>query len=650
MKQNFSNFGYIRAAAATPALKVADIDYNTSQIIDCMQTAATNDCHLIAFPELAICSNSCGDTLFQDILQNQVLTALHKIAAASKQSSSTLILGAPLAQHGRLFNCAVIISSGKIIAVIPKTYLCNAKEYYEERWFATELSRNSDTININNEAIPFGTDIIINIANYKHAAFSVEICEDLWSVHPPSADHATAGASIIFNLSGSNEYLGKTANRLSMVANHSLRTLSAYVYSAAGPGESTADTLFSGHSMIFQINEKLAECNKYSFESQICYADIDLTDINTQRQSNNSFNAYSPNKKYRYIDIKLPKLISNKLLRTYPELPFVAATDSDIDSNCSESFNIVTTALARRLKTINCSNVVLGISGGLDSTLALLFCLQTFKQMNLPISGIHAITMPGFGTSEQTKHNAEKLAELLDINVKKISITDAVSQHFKDIDHDPELRNITYENSQARQRTMNLMNIANKHSAIVIGTGDLSEIALGWSTYNGDHMSMYSTNAGISKTMVKQLILWAANNLFNEEVAAILHDVCNAPISPELLPTDSQGNITQITENVIGAYELHDFFLFHAIKKGMPPRKLFLIASITWQHKYSQEEILNTMKNFFKRFFSQQFKRSCTPDAIKIDALALSPRSDWRMPSDISMNMWMNEVNSITLD
>ena len=647
MIESLSQYGYIRIASASPETLVANTVFNSKKIVDAVNIALDNKCNFILFPELSISAYTCGDLFFQQTLIENSNQAIEEICRLTKNKKVSLVVGAPIQSDGKLFNCAVFISSGDILGIIPKTYLCNSKEYYEERWFSSEFDRISDTVYLNGKQIPFGADIIFRQQEYPNASFGIEICEDLWTVKPPSFDLSIAGANVLLNLSASNELLTKVDYRRNLVKMQSARCFASYVFASSGPGESTTDTVFSGHCIISEFGNILSQTSRFNFETQITYADIDIERLNMERKFNNSFGGSLPSKSFRIIDFSLPEIQKKSLLRKINPLPFVPAEKYKRSEVCNEIFNIQTTALSKRIRHINNKKVVIGISGGLDSTLALIATFKTFEKLGLHKTGIYAISMPGFGTSQRTKTNAEKLAKSLGISFKTIDIKASVNQHFQDIEHNPNDKNIVYENAQARERTQILMDYANKLNGIVVGTGDLSEIALGWSTYNGDHISMYGINSGIPKTLVKYIIEWATEYLFDKEISEILTDIINTPISPELLPTNNKGEIQQETEKAIGPYELHDFFLYYAIRMNFSPKKIAFLSQIAFENKYTKIEITKWLKEFYNRFFTNQFKRSCMPDGVKVGTLALSPRADWRMPSDADKNIWIDELNKL---
>lgn len=637
------NYGFIRVAVASPELQIANVKFNIEKIIQCSKIAVESNCHLILFPELSLTGYTCADLFYQKTIYGTIANNINQLKNFTLLNECTLIVGAPVQSNGKLFNCAIVISNGFVKAIIPKTYLCNTNEYYEERWFSSEFDRVDDWVLFDDEQIPFGADILFKV-NHLDCFIGIEICEDLWATIPPSSNKTLAGANILMNLSASSEYLAKNQYRKQLVLNQSARCLAAYVYSSSGPGESSTDLVFSGHCLIAENGILLNETERFKFDNQIIIADIDIEKLNNERIKNNTFSYSKPDKEFRVLELELPATNSEKILRTYSPTPFIPADEKLEGEVCQELFSLQTTGLMKRLKHINCSNVVLGVSGGLDSTLALLVAFKSFQKLNLPINQIHSISMPGFGTTSRTKNNAELISNLLKVNYLSIPINKSVLQHFKDIGHNPDKNDIVYENAQARERTQILMDYANKVNGIVIGTGDLSELALGWCTYNGDHISMYNVNSGVPKTLVKYIIKWVAKNEFSEEIAKVLYDIIDTPISPELLPAGKDGEIQQKTEDHIGPYMLHDFFLYYFVRHQFAPNKILKIAEIAFEGKYSKKEILKWLKVFYNRFFSNQYKRSCVPDGIKVGSVSLSPRGDWRMPSDASVRLWLDDL------
>ena len=639
--------GLIRVAAVSPALKVADVAFNLSAIEEATLQAADQGVQLVVFPELAMTGYSCGDLFYQQSLLEKVRDGLKTLTALSEQTGMILIVGAPVRQSGRLFNAAVVMSHGRICGVVPKTYLPNTQEFYEERWFSSAVDLVDDQLAWLDEAPPFGTDLLFDVDGMPDCLFGVEICEDAWVANPPSGAMAAAGATLLINLSASPEILGKCTYRRALVEAQSARCLAAYLYASAGPGESSTDLVFSGHSLVAEYGHILAETERFQFTSQIAVADIDIQRLVHERLRNNSYADSMTDQDFLLVPVEVTERQADDLLRPIAKTPFVPVDLAERQERCEEIFAIQTTGLMKRLMHTGSQKVVLGISGGLDSTLALLVTVKAFDRLKWSRNDILAVTMPGFGTTARTRGNAETLAAELGVDLRMISIDAAVHQHFADIGHDPDNHDITYENSQARERTQILMDLANQVGGLVVGTGDLSELALGWATYNGDHMSMYGVNASVPKTLVRYLIEWCAEAEFSGRAAEVLHDVCATPVSPELLPPDEDGAISQKTEDHVGPYELHDFFLFQVVRNQFAPRKILDLACRAFVEDYSRAEILKWLQLFYRRFFAQQFKRSCLPDGPKVGSVSLSPRGDWRIPSDASANLWLAELDQV---
>ena len=649
-----NNYGFVRVAAATPSLKVADCEYNTTEILKQINDAEARGVSVIAFPELCITAYTCGDLFLQRLLIEKAADSLLQICEATKEMSVVAIVGLPVEIYNKLYNMAVVVAGGRICGAVPKTFLPNYNEFYEMRWFSSSEKLEAQSILLCGQSVPVGVKQIFNATDFN---FAIEICEDLWTPIPPSSIASLEGADVIFNLSASNETTGKHVYRKSLVSQQSARCIAGYVYAAAGNGESTTDIVFAGSSLIAENGSILAEAERFSLHSQLITADIDIERLRNDRLKNKSFSLSEykslSNLVFKTISVEIHKRSENdnqpdfKLNRYISSTPFVPILDSTLGERCNEIFSIQVGGLAKRLLHTNSKTAVIGVSGGLDSTLALLVLIQTFDKLNISRKGIYGITMPGFGTTGRTYNNAIKLMESLGVTIKEISITDAVVQHFKDIDHDENVHDVTYENSQARERTQILMDYANKVSGLVIGTGDLSELALGWCTYNGDHMSMYAVNTGIPKTLVRTLVSWVADTHMDETSRRILEDVVDTPVSPELLPAAEDGTIMQKTEDVVGPYLLHDFFLYYVLRFGFSPAKIYFLAKHAFNGEYNNEEILKWLRTFFWRFFSQQFKRSCLPDGPKVGSVNLSPRGDWRMPSDASSALWMRELESL---
>jgi len=647
-----SALGFVRAAVISPELRVADVAFNTQAIIAALREAAGQGCRLAVFPELSTTGYSCADLFYQRTLLAAAVAALDEIAFEAQMVEIAVVVGLPLAVDGRLFNCAAFIADGRVLGLVPKTHLPSTNEFYEERWFTSGSLAARESVTINGREAPFGCDLLFAADNLPDCMIGIEICEDLWAVNPPSGDMALGGATVLINGSASNELLGKVDYRRDLVRQQSARCLAAYLYAGAGPGESTTDTVWAGHSLIAENGALLAETERFRFETQMAVADIDVQRLVHERLRNNAYGSAAPSRSFREIRFDLPgearwsadePLIRPTLART----PFVPADLERRAAHCREIFSIQAIGLAKRLRHTGSDKVTIGVSGGLDSTLALLVIAKAFDLAALPREGIIAITMPGFGTTGRTRSNAERLAELLGATLRVIPIGDAVRQHFRDIGHDEKLHDVTYENAQARERTQVLMDVANQVGGFNVGTGDLSELALGWCTYNGDHMSMYHVNAGVPKTLVRYLVEWAAEAEFSGEASEVLRDICATPITPELLPLGADGKLEQKTEDTIGPYELHDFFLYYTVRFQFAPVKVFVLARQAFAGDYPAETILRWLGVFYRRFFSQQFKRSAMPDGPKVGSVALSPRGDWRMPSDASAALWLAEVETV---
>ncbi len=645
------NFGFFRVCCASPKVTVADCFTNTNNIISCIQEATKNGTRLIVFPELSITGYTCGDLFQQTTLQENAKKSLLRITESSKTVNAIILTGFPLPLDNALYNCAAVIFKGSILAVIPKSFIPNYGEFYERRQFAgAAYAETIKSIYICEEFpnVPFGTDILIKDPENPGFTLGVEICEDLWVPTPPSIRHTAAGATIIANLSASNEIIGKADFRRLLIKSQSAHTISAYLYANAGSGESTTDMIFAAHDLIAENGTLLSESSLFS--DNLIYADIDLERLQKERRRTTTFSVSSKENNttsYRILPVHFDKETTISVQRYIDPFPFVPSDLALRSERCKEVILLQAQGLAKRIRHINTKNVVLGLSGGLDSTLALLVTAVAFDICNLDRKGIITVTMPCFGTTDRTYKNACKLAEAVGSTLKEINIMNAVKIHFHDIGQKESVHDVTYENCQARERTQVLMDIANKENGIVIGTGDLSELALGWATYNGDHMSMYGVNSSVPKTLVRYLVQWYADDTKNTELSQILNDILNTPVSPELLPP-SQGQISQKTEEIVGPYELHDFFLYYVLRFGFSPSKIYFLAQNAFdQKKYSKQLILKWLKIFYKRFFSQQFKRSCLPDGAKVGTVNLSPRGDWRMPSDASSKIWLQELETL---
>lgn len=647
MKYKLTEYGIARFAIISPELKVADIEFNLAEMKRAIIEEISNSCSIYLFPELNLTGYSCADLFFQEALLEKAEKSIIELAKFSGDENISIVFGAPIRSVGRLFNCAVFVSCGEIKGMVPKVNIPNSDEYNEKRWFASDLDRISDNVQIGDYIVPFGANLIFSPIDYPLIKIGIEICEDMWCVVPPSSFLAINGANVIFNLSASSEYIGKSNYRKELVKNQSGRTISAYLYTSSGPGESSTDFITSGHCIAAENGNIIAESDKFNFNTQKLIVDIDIQKINTERTKSSSFGFVISTGDYTEISFELNEKPSELLFRNVSPTPFVPFEQSVCDDVCNEILQIQSTALAKRLLHINSDKVVVGLSGGLDSCLAFLVCLKSFEKLNYSKKGIIAVSMPAFGTSSRTRNNAKTLANACAVDFRTIDISELVRLHFKDIKQSEDCYDVVYENAQARIRTLVLMNIANQVGGIVIGTGDLSESALGWATYNGDHMSMYSVNSGVPKSLVKKVIEYAAKYLFEDNLKDVINDILNTPISPELLPVSDDGNIAQETEKIIGSYQLHDFFLYYFFRFGYSPKKILLFAEKAFNKEYSRIELNNYLKLFIKRFFANQYKRSCVPDGIKIGSVSLSPRGDWRMPSDAACKLWIDELETI---
>lgn len=652
------DFGFFRVAAASPSVKPSDVAYNLEQIAIMTDKADADGVSLLVFPELSVTGYTCADLFGQELLLRAAEQAVESLKTKSLAWQTAVLVGVPVPFAGRLYNCAALIKAGRLYGLVPKTYLPNYNEFYEGRWFSSARDFMPEPATL----FYAGEDVILSplqVFQIGRARVAVEICEDLWTPLPPSSYHALNGADVIANLSASNEVLLKHAYRKDLIANQSARTVSAYVYSSCGFGESTQDLVYAASSVICENGAILAENERFKIEGSLIEADVDLDKLEALRRKQSTFGSVSPdgvsNTDLRtiYSIVDAGKAADTDfdacLLRYVEPLPFVpGGNPAELDSRAREITSIQVAGLATRLSHINCKTAVIGVSGGLDSTLALLITVMAFDKLGLDRRGVYGITMPGFGTTGRTYNNAIGLMNALGISVQEIPIGNAVMQHFQDIGQDPDNHDVTYENSQARERTQILMDLANKLNGLVVGTGDLSELALGWATYNGDHMSMYAVNAGVPKTLVRYLVKWATENYFgrDSEASAILSDIIDTPISPELVPAGKDGEILQKTEDLVGPYELHDFFLYNFFRFGYTPEKIFFLAKKA-HGTYPHAVILKWEKTFFRRFFTQQFKRSCIPDGPKVGSVVLSPRGDWRMPSDASSRLWLSELEKL---
>lgn len=643
--------GFIKVAAAIPSVKVADCSYNVQQIESLIAMAEGKGVEVIVFPELCITGYTCQDLFKQTLLLEQAETSVLMLLDFTRKLDIISIVGVPVVVGDLLLNCAAVIQKGDLLGLVPKTYLPNYSEFYEKRWFASSQDLQPSEIRF------AGNKIVVTpqptlFRTCDGAMFGVEICEDVWAPVPPSCNLALSGADIIFNLSASDELIGKHDYLKGLLAQQSARMISGYVYSGCGFGESTQDVVYGGNAIAYENGQLLAESERFTLDSQLIITQIDVEKIRNERRTNSTYINAQRGHDSRIVNAHTVMPRDFELIRDVDPHPFIPKTN-DMEKSCDEIFSIQVAGLAKRLVHTGCKTVVVGISGGLDSTLALLVCVRTFDKLQLSRKGIVGVTMPGFGTTDRTYNNAVNLMKSLGITLREISIADAVKQHFNDIGHDINVHDVTYENSQARERTQILMDLSNQLGALVIGTGDLSELALGWATYNGDHMSMYGVNAGVPKTLIKYLVKFVAMSEDSDETRSILLDIIDTPISPELIPADEAGNITQKTEDLVGPYELHDFFLYHIIRFGYRPSKIFMLARKAFDGSnpeapfYDDETIKKWLTIFLRRFFNQQFKRSCLPDGPKVGSVSLSPRGDWRMPSDASSALWLKECEQI---
>ena len=633
--------GFIKVAAVTPKIVVADPSYNADLICDCIAEASVAGAKIIVLPELCITGYTCGDLFLQEKLLSEAKDALLKIAGFTSDMDCLIFVGLPYVYHGKLYNVAAAVSKGKILGLVPKSYIPTYNEFYEGRHFTKGMQEVVEVAIAEGITVPMGTNLLLSCSEVPELKVGVEICEDLWSPMPPSTLHALNGASVIVNLSASNETTGKDTYRRSLVSGQSARLLCGYIYASAGDGESTQDVVYSAHNLIAENGKVLAEAER--FKNETIYSEIDVFRLEMERRRMTTFETRFDG--YKEIPFSL-KVTETKLTRVIETMPFVPSGEQDRRKRCEEIFSIQAMGLKKRLEHTHCKSAVIGISGGLDSTLALLVTVRAFDLIGMSHENIKAVTMPGFGTTDRTYENAVKLIHSLGADFTEISIKEAVKAHFADIGQDSNVHDVTYENSQARERTQILMDLANKTGGMVIGTGDLSELALGWATYNGDHMSMYAVNSSVPKTLVRHLVRYYADTCGDAALEAVLLDVLDTPVSPELLPPED-GKISQKTEDLVGPYELHDFFLYHMLRLGYGPEKIYRLARYACAEVYDDETILKWLKNFYRRFFSQQFKRSCLPDGPKVGSVAVSPRGDLRMPSDASAGIWLKELDGM---
>lgn len=643
------NHGFARVAAASPELKVADCVFNSEQIIEVINNAAAQEVEYLVLPELCITGYTCADLFLQPRLLDAATEALLRITAATAEHTMIVIAGLPISIKSRLFNCAAVIQQGHILGIVVKTCIPGYSEFYEPRWFAGAEELEVSELRIGGAVVPIGNDLIFACESNGNVSFGVEICEDLWVPVPPSSLLAQAGATLLFNPSASNELVGKADYRRQLVGSQSASCVAGYVYAGCNTGESTTDVVFGGHSLIAENGQLLAESERFTHESRMITADIDLPRIQYSRTVMGTFRAGKGGRNYRELLYVSPvrENSQRELKRTVGVNPFVPGNPLQRDERCQEILSIQTSGLMKRIRHIGTKQAVIGISGGLDSTLALLVAVRAMELLGRPASDVLAVTMPGFGTTNRTYDNAVGLIKALGASLQVVDIKAACLQHFEDIGHDKDVHDLTYENVQARERTQILMDLANKNGGIVIGTGDLSELALGWCTYNGDHMSMYSVNSGIPKTLIQYVVAWYADHEADETVGKFLYSIIETGISPELLPPSATGEIVQLTENILGPYIVHDFFLYYMLRTGASPGKMLYLAQHAFGEAYPKEQLVAWLKVFVTRFFTQQFKRSCLPDGPKVGTVSLSPRGDWRMPSDASAALWLREIEEL---
>ncbi len=633
--------GFVKVAAVTPKIKVADPKYNAKVICEKLREVYAKEAKVIVFPELCITGYTCADLFIQELLLEEAENALLYIVDATRGQDAVVMVGLPVVRDGRLYNVAAILQNGKILGMVPKANIPSYAEFYEGRHF-TEGNTEVVSFYLKGEKIPFGTNLLFECTNLKGLVIGCEICEDLWVANPPATNHALMGATVIANLSASNVTVAKDQYRELLVKSSSARLLCGYIYASAGEGESTQDLVFGGHNLVAENGVILSESKH--FKGETIYGDLDIQKILTERRRMGTFGK-EPQQSYVRVPFTI-QIAETKLNRTFGCMPFVPGDEETRNKRCEEILSIQSYGLKKRYEHTGLKTAVLGISGGLDSTLALLVTVRTFDMLSLDPKGIIAVTMPCFGTTDRTYDNACRLARVLGVTLEEVDIREAVTVHFRDIGQDMENHDVTYENGQARERTQVLMDIANRANGLVIGTGDMSELALGWATYNGDHMSMYGVNVGVPKTLVRHLVRYYADTCDNRELQETLLDVLDTPVSPELLPP-VKGNIAQKTEDLVGPYELHDFFLYYMLRCGFPPAKIYRVAKIAFVGQYDDATILKWLKTFYRRFFAQQFKRSCLPDGPKVGSVAVSPRGDLRMPSDASARLWLEQIEEL---
>ncbi|MBI2639958.1 MAG: NAD(+) synthase [Candidatus Sungbacteria bacterium] len=648
-KDDKSYFGFLRVAAASPPLKIGDIGYNVRIILEFAKRAEKEGASIVLFPEMSITGYTIGDLFHQRLLLKRAKDGLQEIVRRSKKLKAVLIVGLPIAHEGKIFNTAAVVSAGRILGFVPKTHIPGYKEFYEERWFASSRDLFSKDTDFFGKRIPFGADLLFRLSGLSQAVFAVEICEDLWVPVPPSSRASLRGATLIFNPSASPELVGKADYRRELVLQQSARTISAYVYASSGVHESTTDLVFGGHSIVAENGSLLAESKRFQRNGGLIFADIDIEHLLHDREKTTSFAEKTSEEEkdsfdFRFLEVFVADGGTPGFFRRISPFPFVPEDPMLRGKRSEEIFSIQIAGLAKRLEQTRIKDVVIGVSGGLDSTLALLVSVKTFSLLKYPLRNIHAYTMPGFATSRRTKSNAYRLCKAFGIGVEEIDIAKGVLAHFKDIQHSPQKQDLVFENAQARYRTMVLMNKANQFHAIVVGTGDLSELALGWSTFSGDHLSHYNVNAGVPKTLVRYLVQWVLDTHVEGNARKALKDILETPISPELV-RGKKGGITHKTEEIIGPYVLHDFFLYHFLRWGSSPKKILFLAERAFSKKYAPREIKKWLRLFLERFFKNQWKRSVMPDGPKVGSVALSPRGDWRMPSDAEAKMWLDELS-----
>ncbi|MEG0811250.1 MAG: NAD(+) synthase [Eubacterium sp.] len=644
-------FGYMRVACAIPVIQTADCGANIEAIIQLCEEAFEKQVGIVVFPELCVTGYTCSDLFYQKTLLNAATSGIEAVREWSEKKQMFIVIGAPLSVEGGIYNCAIAICDGEVLGIVPKTYVPNSQEFYEKRWFHSAEKLRVDEVVCCGKAIPIGTDLLFKHKERKDVILGIEICEDLFAPIPPSSYQAIAGATIILNPSASNEIIGKSAYRQSLVMQQSARCNAGYLYCSCGFGESTTDMVFGGDALICEKGVLLEKSKRFETKNQLIVADVDVESLIHDRQMQTSFGDsinVCDDRIYTYCDFSTIDAPDCK--RDVNPHPFIPVDIKDRNERCEEIFNIQTMALGSRVAHVKDTAMVVGISGGLDSTLALLVCVNVCDRFEIDRKKIRAITMPGFGTTDRTYDNAVNLIHALGVSFHEISIKEACTSHFEDIGHAINVHDVTYENAQARERTQILMDLANQWNGLVIGTGDLSELALGWATYNGDHMSMYGVNGGIPKTLVRYLVRYIADCKHNEAIKTILYDVLDTPVSPELLPPDKNGKIAQKTENLVGPYELHDFFIYHVLRNGYTPGKIYALGVKAFMGIYDEKIIYKWLRNFYWRFFNQQFKRSCLPDGPKVGSVSLSPRGDWRMPSDAKVSLWMKELDAIKVN